>query len=146
MDVPNGKSEEIQLHIIKHTTMDRGSINDNELKKKMPRKKRKGSGGIGRREKGRYKKRRLLNLNETAAAAVSPLRSEAIGTGTVASTERKTGEESSCENINMSSSDSVSHSWEEQQKTRDGIIDIFENHLGSPPPEQWAGKKEPSLD
>ena len=123
--------------------MDRGSINNNQLKK-MPRKKRKGSGGIGRREKGRYKKRRLLNLNETAAAAVSPLSTGTPSstetpsiTETAASPDKRTGEESS---------DSVSYSWEEEQKTRDGIIDIFKNHLGSPPPEEWAGKKGPSPD
>ena len=115
----------------------------------MPRKKRRTKELLVRRKSSREKRRRISLMRRCKLGETPPEEKQEPPNETILSPLTETDNDS--EAMTLRSPDSFDSSkfntsqpskptWREEQKTRDGIIDIFLNHLGEPPPELWSGK------
>ena len=115
----------------------------------MPRKKRRTKELLVRRKSSREKRRRISLMRRCKLGETPPEEKQSPPKETILSPLNETDNDS--EAMTLRSPDSFDSSkfntsqpskptWREEQKTRDGIIDIFLNHLGEPPPELWSGK------
>ena len=117
----------------------------------MPVKKRSTKDLLVRRKSSR-EKRRKLSLIRRCILGGTPEEKASPSTESTLSPLTETDNESeamtlrsqkspdSDDTSKFNASQNSKPSWMDDQKTRDGIIDIFLNHLGEPPPELWAGK------